>query len=67
MRHSYLIRLFNRFSCCVALHVIYVIRFEMVSSEKKFPLLTEIDGQINADSIDWNKNAFETLRVCWNC
>ncbi len=31
---------------------------------KNFPLLNEIDEQINSDNIDWNKNAFQTLLVC---
>jgi hypothetical protein len=30
---------------------------------KSFPLLNEIDEQINLDNIDWNKNAFQTLLV----
>ena len=30
---------------------------------KNFPLLTEIDQEINSDNIDWNKNAFQTLLV----
>jgi len=32
---------------------------------KNFPLLNEIDEQINSDNIDWNKNAFQTLLVCF--
>jgi hypothetical protein len=30
---------------------------------KNFPLLNEIDEQINSDDIDWNQNAFQTLLV----
>ena len=35
----------------------------MAAITKNFPLLTEIDEQINFDNLDWNKNAFETLLV----
>jgi hypothetical protein len=30
---------------------------------QNFPLLKEIDEQINLENIDWNKNAFQTLLV----
>jgi len=29
-----------------------------------FPLLNQINEDLNSDSIDWNKNAFQTLLVC---
>lgn len=32
---------------------------------KNFPLLNEIDDEINSDNIDWNQNAFQTLLVCF--
>jgi len=35
----------------------------MATIMKSFPLLNEIDEQINLDNIDWNKNAFQTLLV----
>ncbi|CAF0905033.1 unnamed protein product [Adineta ricciae] len=28
---------------------------------ENFPLLNEIDNELNSDNIDWNKNAFQTL------
>lgn len=37
--------------------------FGMATGVKKFPLLNEIDQRINCDSLDWNRNAFETLLV----
>jgi len=37
----------------------------MATIMKNFPLLNEIDEQINSDNIDWNKNAFQTLLVCF--
>jgi hypothetical protein len=35
----------------------------MAAMMKNFPLLNEIDEQINFENIDWNKNAFQTLLV----
>jgi hypothetical protein len=40
-------------------------QIKMTTIMKNFPLLNEIDNQINSDNIDWNKNAFQTLLVCF--
>ncbi|CAF4316402.1 unnamed protein product [Adineta steineri] len=33
----------------------------MATMTKNFPLLNEIDDELNLNNIDWNKNAFQTL------
>jgi hypothetical protein len=38
----------------------------MATIMKNFPLLNEIDEQINYENIDWNKNAFQTLLVSFS-
>lgn len=33
-------------------------------TSKSFPLLTQIDEGVQLDTVDWNRNAFQTLLVC---
>ena len=35
----------------------------MITMTENFPLLNEIDNELNADNTEWNKNAFQTLLV----
>ena len=43
--------------------IFVLIDFQMATMMKNFPLLNEIDEQINLENIEWNKDAFQTLLV----